>query len=84
MGPVKIASMSGPVSDSSLPQRALEPSQAKAGPCIWCLTADRVRGASPLIQGHFGGAFQDNFLGGGSAHFDRLRLQAPKNKLDRK
>lgn len=67
---------SGPP-DRSLPPGALEPSQAGAGPGIGCVTADRVRGASPLVQGHFGGTFQHNFLGGGCAHFGRLCLQAP-------
>lgn len=33
---------------------------------------DKVRGSSPLIQRHFGGAFQDDFLGGGCAHCGRL------------
>lgn len=34
--------------------------------------SDRVRSLSPLIQGHFGGAFQDNFLGGSRTHPERL------------
>lgn len=52
---------------SGFPKRRIP--QSRAAP--WCLT-DKVRGSSPLIQRHFGGAFQDDFLGGGCAHCGRL------------
>lgn len=50
-----------------------------AGPPVQ-LTSDSVHGASPLVQGHFGGAFQDHLLGGCSTHCDGLRLGGPRNK----
>lgn len=43
---------------SAFPERSIP--QHRAAP--WCLT-DMVRGSSPLVQRHFGGAFQDDFLG---------------------
>lgn len=66
---------------SGFPKRSIPLS--RAGP-PGCLT-DKVRGSSPLIQRHFGGAFQDDFLGGGCAHCGRLSLLLkPANKWGRK
>lgn len=57
------------IHEAPLSQREVFHGERRAAPR--CLT-DKVRGSSPLIQRHFGGAFQDDFLGWGCAHCGRL------------